>query len=252
MSRECAWRKTVIAAFLVSLCSLALAVPQNGVARNQGTIEPDYVSGADGPVTMAVDAEGVRWAVWSYASGLERDIAVSRNLAGTWTPPALVGEANGLLELDPVIGFLPDGRAVIAWTQSSESDGITRVVFSFQAGASWSAPRDVLGGAGTASTPRLLSIGGDLILVFVNGEGQVEMRALIAETVRASGDRRSAVARTPGLSNPDTPKGRVGTPEATERDSGSNGPDPMPGIRRPPPSTSSSGSDPSRKIRQYD
>lgn len=256
MNASCVPRRTASVALLaltiVLAMSAAMAAPLAGATRTRGSVEPDYVTGNDGPVAMALDAQGVRWAVWSYASGLERDIAVSRNVAGTWSAPALIGQSNGVIDGEPAIGFLPDGRAVIAWTQMRPNEDGSSVVYSFQAGLSWSAPQAIPGLSVSASSPRLIATSTDLVLVFVTAEGAVETRALVAATAADSLERRGSGARSVGFGSPvSSGNNQIGRPSgAPERDSGSNGPDPMPTIRLPPPSAKPPDGDSWRGVRE--
>lgn len=167
---------------------------------------PIQLGPEDGPLTMADNGHGLRLAAWAYQSGLEVDIALSQRVGNTWTPVELFGQGNGLIDREPDLAFLPDGRPVLIWVQFHPRSGHSDVVFSLLTAEGWRAPERVNAPGTSASAPHLVPTLGQLSVVFANGSGQLVTRAF--STNSGEGGYRS--------------------------ESGSNGPDPMPNISVPP------------------
>ncbi|RMF74579.1 MAG: hypothetical protein D6738_05955 [Acidobacteria bacterium] len=212
------------------LAVAALAVPASLGAADPGLRErlaPLDYRAEDGPVAMARSADGTRWSAWSYRSGLETDIAVARQVGRVWSEAELLDRGNGLLDEQPTIAFLADGRPVVAWRQVDAS-GRGTIVVSVLTGSAWSAPEAVTDAAADASQPRLVTLATGLMLVWVADGSRLDARLLFPEIVRGA-----SVDEVPTV---DIPMPGTGTNEGDdpEADSGSNGPDPMP-TRTPPP-----------------
>jgi hypothetical protein len=161
----------------------------------------------DGPLVMADNGHGMRLAAWAYRSGLEIDVALSLRIGNTWGPVELFGQGNGLIDYEPDLAFLPDGRPVLAWTQRDARTGRSDVVFSMLTAEGWQAPERINQAGTNASSPHLVPSLGQLSVVFADASGQL-------------------VSRTFTTSAADE--------DETQGNSGSNGPDPMPNIRIPP------------------
>lgn len=231
-----AHRAALIGLLLAALTAPALAMGPRDLDR-PGRLQPDSVAAQDGPVSMAADAAGIRWAAWSYVSGLEADIAVSRSVGETWLPSALLGAGNGLIDSEPAIAFLADGRAVVAWTQRAHADDRTHIVFSFLATDGWSAPARVNDAGTIARSPRLLPLDSGLAIVFVDDRGTLVSRRLAVDEADSSatqtkGRPTNGTTVKPLPSAQDSSGTMMGDGPFK---SGSNGPDPMPTIRLPPP-----------------
>lgn len=228
-------RAALIGLLLAALVAPALAAGPRDLDR-PGRLQPDSVAAQDGPVSMAADAAGIRWAAWSYVSGLEADIAVSRSVGETWLPSALLGAGNGLIDTEPVIAFLADGRAVVAWTQRAHDDERTHVVFSFLATDGWSAPARINEAGTVARSPRLLTLDSGLAIVFVGDGGSLVSRRLAVDESAATATQTKG--RPTGTTVKPLPSAHDSSGTMTGDGafkSGSNGPDPMPTIRLPPP-----------------
>ena len=201
------------------------AAPDRDLA---GRLTPLDYRGNDGPVAMATDAGGARWSAWSYRRGLETDIAVARQVGTVWSEARLLDAGNGLLDDQPAIAFLDDGRPVVAWRQKAGEDP-GRIVYSVLIAGRWSDPQPVTPETIDASDPRLLRVGADLVLVYVASGRAIRTRILFP-TMNWAGDQA----------------GRSGSRDITvdgdarfeddkdHTDSGSNGPDPMPTRSLPP------------------
>jgi len=160
----------------------------------------------DGPVFMARDQTGRLWAVWSYRTGLNVDIAVSRAIGDTWTNPVLVGEANGAADLDPRLQFLPDGTGLLVWWQRPDDGSWNdRVVMAQQVGDSWTGPVQVSPSGQSANRPS----------VFVSASGSTA----IGFVVTPEDGGPSSIQLT-----------TVATMSSTGPNGGSNGPDPIPTV----------------------
>lgn len=127
----------------VAACGVATAgAPGVGGPRvDEMTVASDYRSEQDGPSFQAIGPDGTLWAVWSYSRGLESDLAISYAIGRTWTVPVLLGQQNGMLDLDPRISFTADGTPVVVWWQRSlDEPGSKRAVVSWYVDGVWTAP----------------------------------------------------------------------------------------------------------------
>lgn len=164
---------TALLALLVMIWAPALAdsLDDRGAA-------PDYhdVVSKDGPVFMANAPDGRLWAVWSYASGLETDIAISTAIGETWSLPELVGRFNELDDLDPRIAFFPDGRPLLVWWQKPEQ-GSSQVVYSVHVQGRWSKPQRLA--PDSASNPNLFVLpDGKIQVGYVDVSGSISWQLL--------------------------------------------------------------------------
>lgn len=181
-------------AIVASLAPAAAAPPEGEELRR--VPDADYRDPlADGPAYMAVDGEGRTWAVWSYRRGAELDIAVARSVGRTWTAPELIG-TPGADDVEPRIAFTADNIPVIVWRQTVPDTDAGTIVATSLVNGLWTTAQRV--GEGTA--PALFVTGDRITVGFVDSTGQVCTR-----TYTVTG---------------------IVLPYGT----GSNGPDPFPGI----------------------
>jgi len=223
-------RVAACTATILFAAGLAFAAAGKPAGDRAERLAPLDYRPADGPVAMARAADGSRWAAWSYARGLETDIAVAFEVGSVWSGAVLLDPDNGLVDDQPAIAFLPDGRPLVAWRQHVDG-GPGRIVGSILTAGSWSAPVALTPEGTDASQPRLLSVEQGLLLVWIaDGRRAVSQSITPAATVSPA-TRQAETDSRGGTDNviPGNPTGK--DPEA---DSGSNGPDPMPTRNLPP------------------
>ncbi len=230
MNSAARFRRLAGATIALAICA-PLAFGATPERRLADRLTPLDYRGEDGPVAMAVDAGGTRWSAWSYRRGLEADIAVARQFGSVWSGAELLDPGNGLLDDQPAIAFLADGRPVVAWRQ--RADGAPgRIVYSLLDGGRWTDPAPVTPATIDASSPHLLRTGGSLVLVYVADGRAICTRVLFPEAQGLSdlgGNSASGGIVIEGEG------GSRFENDEDEPDSGSNGPDPMPTRSIPPP-----------------
>jgi len=138
---------------------------------------PTLAEGEEIPVEhhrlhVALDTQGVAWAVWEERHGSDSDIYFSRRTEGVWEPPQPVSAAPGLWEEWPSLAFAPDGTAWVAWAVSTAEDEIGILVSHWE-GDAWSTPVPVLGTSALSGRQPALAAGpnGDLWLAWVGHDG---------------------------------------------------------------------------------
>lgn len=197
-------RRLVLCALVVlALVPAALPAPPSSGLRPSPMV--DYRAQQDGPSFMAIDPAGRVWSVWSYRRGLEIDVAISMGVGRTWTSPVLVG-TPGVDDLDPRIGFLSSGQALLVWWQKGHTAEENRVMYSILFNGDWTPPRSFLGIVG--SSPSLF--------IGPNDEVTVAYQPPVGAPMTTSG----ALVKPVPHPAPDDPGS----------DGGTNGPDPMPTI----------------------
>lgn len=123
----------------------------------------------DGPVYMATAPNGQMWAVWTYDSGVEQDIAISQAIGETWGLPTLIGRHNRANDLDPRIGFLEDGTPMLVWWQQSTELNASRVVASYLTGQTWTDAAQISPSDVDAGNPNLFTgSGADTSIGYIN------------------------------------------------------------------------------------
>jgi len=146
------------------LCGVALAGPR-GVPHR-------YLPGSlDGDLrTVVRTTDGVSFAAWSYRSGAEYDIAISRSAeSGLWTEPEFFGADDGVDQIDPALAVDEDGNVYLAYTDPAL--GGIRVAALRADGTSWGqslALRPKAAGRSYASAS-LLVIDDHVALAFAEG-----------------------------------------------------------------------------------
>lgn len=153
----------------------------------------------DGPVFMAAAPNGELWAVWSYRRGLEIDIAISRcGAGGTWSAPELMGRPL-VDDVEARLVFLPDGTAVLAWTELRDGKG--RVVVMVLRDGAWITPANQVERPGVQ--PSLFVTGRAVTLAWIGNDGVLQWSVLDTE------QPRQALAGGGGNNGPDPiPSGR--------------------------------------------
>ncbi len=195
-------RLVTIAALVLLFASTALA--GSTLANLPHANAPYYHDDADGPISMTTAPDGSLWAVWSYSSGSSVDIAFSRSIGRTWTPPVLLGYDNGRTDLDPRIAFTAQGTPVLSWWQDATLESSAAVVVSFFIEDSWTYPATISDPLCNASNPAFLANGIETSVAFLELD---------------PGTGESSISIAP-IHDPD-PAG------------GANGPDPIPTIGVP-------------------
>jgi hypothetical protein len=192
---------------LLALSSFAMADGPAVRAAAPASLTPTgYSMVADGSVDMAVDADGQRWAAWTYARGLERDIAVARQIGRTWVPVALMTGDVATRDTQPSLDFMPDGRAIVAFRSAPFDGAPARIAVSVRHDGAWQPVFHATDGQHAARSPHLVRALGGVALVYVDEATQsIEQMLLLT-----AGDEN-------------------------EPHAGSNGPDPIPTINLPPP-----------------
>jgi hypothetical protein len=164
-----------VGCLLVVLAGSWAVADSSRASRLPHSHAPYYHGDDDGPVSMAQSPGGTLWAVWSYRHGGELDVAVSRSIGRTWTPPQVIDGLDGWDDRDPQIAFLPDGSALVTWWQQRR-DGASRVLVALVSGSETSSPRVVSAPDVNARQPRLYTEGESISVGFITenpdtGEG---------------------------------------------------------------------------------
>lgn len=151
---------------------ILLAILPAAMAADPGQLPhqfaPYYQNEDDGPVSMTLDSQGTMWAVWSYANGLEEDLAICRSIGNTWSPPSLLGVLNGRDDLDPRLSFTQEGIPVLAWWQPGDGENLRdRVLLSFLVDGEWTRPAQYSDPALNGRQPNFFDSGIDLTVGFL-------------------------------------------------------------------------------------
>ncbi|MFN7964749.1 MAG: hypothetical protein U0V87_03560 [Acidobacteriota bacterium] len=140
------------------------AAPRNSESRVGAQVPLGFSDRWDGPISMAVDKEGVMWGVWSYRRGLETDIAVAKLVGRVWTTPMLITTPNGVADLDPRISFV-GSVPFVTWWQDGPEKGDERVVFSILWKKAWIGPIQINAEGTPGSRPNIFSSDDDQVTV---------------------------------------------------------------------------------------
>jgi lysophospholipase L1-like esterase len=121
---------------------------------------------------VAVDSQGLPWAVWEVGNGSDADIYYSRWTGRAWESPQPVSADPELWEEWPSLAFTPDGTAWVAWAVSTAEDEIGILVSHWE-GDRWSTPVPVLGTSALAGRQPALAAApdGGLWLAWVGHDG---------------------------------------------------------------------------------
>jgi hypothetical protein len=164
-------RNTSLAAVL-----LVLALPASAAPRYDGSNH--FVSPRlDGtPVIVENAVTGQTWSAWSYANSGELDLALSfRDAGGRWSTPILLGEGDGIDQIDPAL--LTDARGVVYLAYAERGTGRVRVAALASAASAWRAVATIESAAGAVAAPALKLVGDRLVLAFRAGR-DVEIHEL--------------------------------------------------------------------------
>lgn len=213
-------RKLLVPCLVLCFVLVAVSTPAEASSRASRlphSHAPYYHGDGDGPIAMAQAPDGTLWAVWSYARGGEFDVAVSRSIGRTWTPPELIGSNNGWNDRDPQIAFLTDGSAIITWWQEGRGE-VARVLVSCQSGAGWTSPEVMSDPGLAAQQPRLYTEGESVSVGFITmdpatGEGGFTLRPVPSNRPKGGTngpDPIPTISILPGQgSPPEDPQGTV-------------------------------------------
>ena len=185
------------------LVTLVFSCCLGGIALAAGprTLPHRYVPRSlDGDLTSIVrTTDRASFAAWSYRSGAEYDIAVSRtDDTGRWNEPQFFGANDGVDQIEPAL--TADGKGNVYLAYSDPSFGGIRVVALRADGSSWREPLALQPQAAGSrySSPALLVVGDHLIVAFAAGDKTsivpVPVQWLLAEggistlTITESGD----------------------------------------------------------------
>lgn len=134
------------------------------------SIVTDHIAEVDGPIITLSAPDGRTWAVWSYRSSHEFDIAISSRGEGsaTWSGPVFFGRGNGSDELDPALAVDSRGSIYIAFATANPP---RIAVATLRAGSTaWSEPV-IVSGPEAASSPALLLVGDRPIVAYQTARG---------------------------------------------------------------------------------
>ena len=143
--------------------------------RQPSRIEP--VGGELYAPSVALDANGMGWAVWERRQGSRLTLRASRYTPdGGWQTPLTIDTGDGDA-LSPQVAVHADGSAVLAWTRMRGFDGNRGRIMSsrFAPATGWQAPRAVSAGGGDAHGHRIVMDGaGNVIAVWQQNAGEVQ------------------------------------------------------------------------------
>jgi hypothetical protein len=156
-------------------------VAADGRSRGSDVIDADVCSCCT--VAAAVTGRGPIIAYRDRTAGDVRDIAVVRQLGGTWTPPRIVHDDGWRIPGCPTNGpaIAADGlHVVVAWFTAAEGVARVRVAWSSDAGATFGPPVVVDGGSPIGWTGVVVLPDGDAVVSWLEssagGGGQVRGR----------------------------------------------------------------------------
>jgi hypothetical protein len=160
MRKPVAWVLVLVAA---CACGSALGASPRGVPHR-------YIPGSlDAELQTVVRADGVAFGAWSYRSGAEYDIAVSRwDEPGSWSEPEFFGARDGRDQIQPALAVDASGNVYLAY--ADRADGSIKVSVLRAAGDDgWAQPLVVRAGGRMASHPALRVVAGHVVLAFLAG-----------------------------------------------------------------------------------
>jgi hypothetical protein len=159
--------------------------------------------------SMAMTARGAVLAYRDRSDADVRDIAVVRQSAGKWSAPSRVHADGWTIHGCPVNGPQLDARgndAAVAWFTAANDKPRVNVVFSHDAGATWSEPVRVDGGKAAGHVDVVLLADGSAVAtwiedagiftrrVYANGKLDAPLKLATANNARGIGSPRATVA----------------------------------------------------------
>lgn len=164
-------------ALVAAMICLALGASAFAGSRDTGRAErgrapaPFLVRGLDrDAVSMTVAATGETWVAWSYRSGSEFDLALSRSDAsGTWSAPEFLGRFDGDDQVQPAMAA--DGAGHLYLTFVIAPAGEIRLAIRPAGSDAWSVPITVSAIDERASSPTLRVVGDRLVLAYRTADG---------------------------------------------------------------------------------
>ncbi len=167
-------RPRVLPILLVVLLCGAIAGP--AVAAPAADLPFRFNPALDGKPVFATDAvSGTVWSAWAYRSRGEYDIAVaSREPAGVWNEPTLLGRLDGLDQFAPALVSDASGNIFLAFAVRQTTQVFLAVLP--HGGTMWSVPACVTSPGERAFSPSLAVANAFLVLGYRNAEGKVMLR----------------------------------------------------------------------------
>lgn len=187
---------------------LALGVAGTAVAAGGSldrTLPLGYaVPGVDGtPVSIESAVENKTVTAWSYRSGRETDLAVAiLDASGSWSEPVLLGQADGLDQVQPSLAIDLAGNVYLAMTTLPSREIWLSVL---PAGATeWTVPVAVTVAGERASSPAVRVVADRLVIAYRSGTGVVVRDLPLFAPVGTEGVQDGPDILPPSADNGDT------------------------------------------------
>lgn len=168
-------RRSFIATVLLAVALPAVAAPRDDTFNR-------FVSPRLDGVPVAVDnaVTGQTWSAWSYAQSGEFDLALSvRGADGRWSRPVLLGESDGIDQVDPALAVDPSGVVYVAYTE--RGTGNVHIAVLASPSGNWTRFVSVATSEGSAASPSMKIVGDRLVVAFRAGRGvEIHDFALLA------------------------------------------------------------------------
>ena len=143
----------------------ALSLTSAAVASEPAPLR--YLPQHDRGLTSKVNAvEESRIAAWSYRQGGDFTLAIAQRDENGWSEPILIGDSDGVAQLDPSIAVDSRGTTYLAY---AESNGSIRIVWRRAGTESWSSPQALIPNGSRAAAPVLSIVGDRLVLAYRTG-----------------------------------------------------------------------------------
>jgi hypothetical protein len=197
---------------IVPLASLVLTVAVSAASAGPAAdLPPRYSLGArDGaPVQVTQPLTGRTFAIWSYRSGAEYDLAIAvREVDGRWNAPAFLGAADRLDQTTPAIETDPWGNLYLAYAVRETGQILLTALPLGHDG--WTEPVSVTRGGERGLSPSLAIVSDRLVIAYRSFQGRVVIGnvALLGPPMRTQGiqdgpDGIDPLGETPTSPSPD-------------------------------------------------
>lgn len=197
---------------IVPLACLVLTVAVSAASAGpSGDVPPDHRFGArDGaPVQVTQPMTGRTFAVWSYRSGAEYDLAIAvRESDGRWGAPVFLGAADRLDQTTPAIETDPWGNLYLVYAvRETGQILLTTLPLGYDR---WTEPVSVTRGGERGLSPSLAVVSDRLVIAYRSFQGRVVIGnvALFGPPTRTQGiqdgpDGIDPLGQAPTLPGPD-------------------------------------------------